>query len=303
MVEQRLVLRAAKLANNNGCLANSWWAVVGCVACRRRTQAERVEAVAVEVCFDNGAGARVDVFGHAVEVEFPDEFVCPSVVGDVEDFRLPASGIANRGALVAWGSEVVFPSRQRGQVLPVLHAGPNNKDVGVCGVDGVGAGGHVADECLPVVVEVGFVPGLAKLVAQRHADDVGVRLGPFGDIGEAAAPVCSVEVEVVEPSVSVDVGAAPLSFSDVDVWADEDALGSRNASNIAPNLKPRGLAGPPRVLLDNFLGHFGAVDISKCMDHSNFKRYIFSITIVDLVDHFDGVAHADIVEAHAADVV
>jgi len=303
VVEQRLVLRPSELADNYRRLAHGLGTIASDVARRWRIDAHGVESVAEEIRLDDVAGARVDVLGHAVEVDFPDEFVGPGMIGEIEDLGFAAGGIADRGALVARGGEVVFARGERGQVLPVLHARPDDEHVGVGGVDGVGACGHVAYERLPVVVQIGNVPRFAQLVAKGHADDVGVVLRPFGDVGEAAAPVGGVEIEVIEPGVAVDVGAAPLRFSDVDVGADKDTLGRSNASDVAPDLEACGLGSPAGVLLDDFVGDFGAIYVAKGVNHGDFKRHVFAVAIVDLVDHFNGVAHANVIEAHARNVV
>lgn len=277
--------------------------VVGDVACGWWVYAERVEAVAVEACFDNVAGARVDVFRHAVEMNLPDEFVGPSVRGEVEVLGLAASGVADRSALVAWRCEEILAGDEGGEILAVLHARPDDEDVGIGLMDGVCAGCHVADKCVPVVVEVGPVVGFAQLVAEGHADDVGVVRGPFGDVGKAAPPVGCVEVVVVEPGVAIGVGAAPLCLSNVHVRADKDAFGSGNASDIAPDLEASGLRSPTWVFLNDLVGDFSTVDVSKGIDHGDLERHIFAVAIVDLVDHLDGVAHADVIPANALDVI
>ena len=81
VVQQRRVLRRAKLGENHRRLAHRLGAVLGDVACRGGRHAEGVEAGLVELGFDDGAVARVEVLRHAVEVEFVDDVVAPGVGG------------------------------------------------------------------------------------------------------------------------------------------------------------------------------------------------------------------------------
>lgn len=77
-------------------------------------------------------------------MEFPDDLVAPRVRSEVENQRVPAPGVSDRGALVARGREQIRPRGQGRQVLVVLHAAPGDQEVRVRGVDGVRAGAHVA---------------------------------------------------------------------------------------------------------------------------------------------------------------
>lgn len=114
--------------------------------------AEGVEPVAVEGGFDGGARARVQVLAHRVQVQLPDDLVGPRMVVEREVYRGAAGGVADRSAFVARGREQVRAGGEGRQVLVVLHSREGDEQVRVGGVDGVGAGAHVADKCLPVVV-------------------------------------------------------------------------------------------------------------------------------------------------------
>lgn len=85
VAEQRLVLRGAEFGQDDGRLAHGRGAVLRDVARGGRGEAEGVEAGLVELGFDEGAGARVEVLRHGVEVEFVDYLLGPGVRGKVED--------------------------------------------------------------------------------------------------------------------------------------------------------------------------------------------------------------------------
>jgi hypothetical protein len=70
--------------------------------------------------------------------------------------------------------------------------------------------------------------------------------------------VCGVEVDVVEPGVAVCVGAAPLCFSHVDVWGDEDAFCGGEGGDVGPDFETGRLGCPVGVFGDDFVGDFGA---------------------------------------------
>lgn len=264
--------------------------------------AERVEPVAVQVRLDDVAVARVLVLGHVVHVQLPDELVAPGVGVEVKHLRLPPAGVPDGGAAVAGRREQV-PSRREGrQVLVVLHAGPGDEQVRVGGVDGVGAGRHVADQRLPVVVEVGAVPRLAELVAQRQAQDVGVGLGPAGDVRQPALPVLDVKVHVAEPGVAVNVAAAPLGLVDVHVRDGVDAALGGGVEDVAPELEARRLRRPARVVLEDLVRDARAVGVAQ-RGERNLQRHVLAVALVDLVHHLRCVAEADHVEAHAGDAV
>jgi hypothetical protein len=264
VVENGLVLRGAELGEDDGRLAHSGLACTP-RCCRRRVGAggrcidsQSVEAVAVQRLADHGARPRVDVLAHLVQVQFPDELVGPGMRVDVEDEGCAACAVADRSALVAGRCPEIRARRQRRQVLAVLHAGPQDQDVGVRGVDGVGAGGHVADERRPGVLRVGCVVRVAQFVAERHAGDVGVLGGPFGYVREAALPGCGGELHVVEPGVAVGVRAAPLRFACVDVGADEYAFCGGEACDVGPDFEACCLCCPAGIASDDFVGDFCA---------------------------------------------
>lgn len=66
-----------------------------------RIDAEGVEAVAVELRLDDRAVVGVEVLGHAVEVEFVDDFVGPGVSLEVENDGFTTVTVANGVAFVA----------------------------------------------------------------------------------------------------------------------------------------------------------------------------------------------------------
>ena len=80
---------------------------------------------------------------------------------------------------------------------------------------------------------------------------------------------------------------APLGFGDVDIGVHDDVLGSCCGGDSIPDLKPGGVLGPARVLLNDLFGYASAVGVAQGIDHGNFKWNIHALTVVDLVDHFD----------------
>lgn len=197
-VVERGVLGVAELGEDDGREARRLGAVPRDVARRRRVDAQRVEPVPVQRRLAGLARRRVHVLAHRVQVQLPDHLVGPGVVGEVEAQRVAAQRVPRRRALVARGRQQVLARRQRRQVLVVLHPRPRDEQVRVRGVDDVGRRRQVARQRRPVVDQVGAVPGLAQLVAQRHGHDVAVVLGPVRDVREAPVPVVDVEVDVAE---------------------------------------------------------------------------------------------------------
>lgn len=296
-------------------------AVVGDVARGGRVDAQRVEAVAVQPGLDNGAVARVQVIGHGVQVQLPDDLVGERVAVEVKVDGVTAEGVADGVALVARGRQDILARRQGREVFVELHARPGDEQVGVGVVDGGGGAAHVANHGVPVVVQVRHVPRGAQLVAQRHGDDVGVVLGPVGDVGQAALPVGRVEVVVVEPAAAVVVRAAPLRLAHVHVRVDENALFQCLVGNAGPDLEARRLGRPPGVVGHDVVGHLGSVFVAQRQNHGYFQRDVGAVSLVDIVNHLNGIApvavlvsgyvrvssqfclHANEVEANALDVV
>lgn len=169
-------------------------------------------------------------------------------------------------------------------------------------MDGVCASAHISDECLPVIVQVRPVPALAQFVAQGHGHDIVVALGPICDVGESAQPIRRVEIQVVEPRVAIYVAATPLRLTDVHVWVDEDSLRAGNFRDVRPNLETGRRAGPGWVLFYDCICDFRAVLVAESHYHGDFERHVFAASIVDLVDHFDRITHADKIEANTGDI-
>lgn len=142
----------------------------------------------------------------------------------------PVVGVELEHGLVRPGAGVERRGLQVAQVRGGGDAAEDDQQVRVAGVDGLRPLRHQAVP-VRVVVRVLGSDG-AQLVAQRHADDVGVRGGEGGHGGEAGEPVGCVEpLRVgggvargrVPPAVAVGAVAAPLGFGDVVV--EDDAYG------------------------------------------------------------------------------
>lgn len=267
VIVQGRVLGVSKLGKDDGCEALGGRAVVGDVAGGRGVNAQGVEAVAVEAGLDDRAVARVEIVGHGVQVQLPDNLVGKGVAVEVKVDGVAAEGIADGVALVARGREDVLLGGQGREVLVELHAGPGDEEIWVGVVDGGGGAAHVAHQGVPVIVQVRYVPRGAQLVAQRHGDDVGVVLGPVGHVREAALPVGRVEVVVVEPAAAVVVRAAPLRLADVHVGVDKDALFQSDLGNVGPDLEARRLGSPTWVVGHDIVGHLCSVLVAKRHDH------------------------------------
>jgi hypothetical protein len=168
VVQESHILRPAELGHDDRHLAHGVGAVVDDVAGCGLFDAEGVEAVAVQLRFDDGTVVCVLVFGHGVHVQFVEDFVGPGVRVEVEDFWFQAVAVADGVTLVARRDVQVQARGYGGEVLVELHSGPGDEDVWVYFVDGVGGRGVVADEVGPVVAEGGVVERAAELVAQGH---------------------------------------------------------------------------------------------------------------------------------------
>jgi hypothetical protein len=125
---------------------------------------------------------------------------------------------------------------------------------------------------------------------------------PVGNVGEATALVRCVELQIVEPSGTVSMRAAPLRFTGMDIWGDEDAFRSSDTSNITLNFESGRLSCPARILFDDLVSDFRAVHVSESIDECYLERCINAIAVVYLVDHPDNIAHADVVEANTCDI-
>lgn len=203
VIEQGRVLRPAELGHDNRHLAHGIGTVVDDVASFGLVDAEGIEAIAVQLSFDDVAVTRVLVLGHGVHVQFVEDLVRPRVLVKVEDDGVQAIAVADGIALVARCDVQVQARSHGGEVLVELHAGPGDEDVRVHFVDGVCSGGVVADEVGPVVAELSIIEGAAEFVAEGHRDDVGVTFGPVCDVAKTSVPVLDVEFEVAEPGVAV----------------------------------------------------------------------------------------------------
>lgn len=156
------------------------------IARRWPGHAERVEAVAVQLRFDDWAGAGVEVLGHAVQVQLVEDFVGPWVRGEVEDDGIPPPAVGGDVAFVArlgeevragcavvsfmlaWSMTVVLGYGgflQSREIFIKLQTTPRHQDVFVGLVDGVSRFRVVANHCCPGIVQIGNVPRLPQLVA------------------------------------------------------------------------------------------------------------------------------------------
>jgi hypothetical protein len=168
VVQKRRILRPAELRHDDRHSAHSIGAVVDDIAGCGLVDAEGVEAVAVQLRFDDGAVVRVLVLRHGIHVQFVEDLVGPGVRIKIENFRFQAVAVADGVALVARRDVQVQTRGYGGEVLVELHTGPGDKDIWIHFVDGVCGGGVVADEVGPVVAEGGVVEGAAEFVAQGH---------------------------------------------------------------------------------------------------------------------------------------
>lgn len=105
-------MSTAKLAQDDGCLADSLRAVTRDIAGGWCVDTQGIETVAIKVCLDDVAGASVDILAHAVKMKFPNELVGPWMVIEVEIHWLPPCRISDRCALVARGGENVLATSQ-----------------------------------------------------------------------------------------------------------------------------------------------------------------------------------------------
>lgn len=86
-------------------------------------------------------------------------------------------------------------------------------------------------------------------------------LGPVCNVRNAAAPVRGVEMNIVEPCVSVNVRAAPLGFAYVYVGRDEYAFRGSEIRDVRPDLETRSLRRPTGVLCNDLVCDFGAGNV------------------------------------------
>jgi hypothetical protein len=80
-----------------------------------------------------------------------------------------------------------------------------------------------------------------------------------------------------------------LSLGDVDVGMHDDVLGGCRLGDIVPDLESRGILCPARVLFDDLLGHASTIGVSQGIDHGDFERDVLALTVVNLVNHLDGI--------------
>lgn len=83
-------------------MSDSFSAVSSHIASWRRIDTQGVDPVAVELSLNDGAVARVEILGHAVEMQFVNNLVSPRMSGQVENDGFAAVAITNGVALVAW---------------------------------------------------------------------------------------------------------------------------------------------------------------------------------------------------------
>lgn len=71
------------------------------------------------------------------------------------------------------------------------------------------------------------------------------------------------------------------------IRVDEDVLGRSGFGNVIPDLETSTVLRPTGVLLNDLLGHLGAIGVAESIDHANFERDVQAITLVYLIDHLD----------------
>ena len=80
-----------------------------------------------------------------------------------------------------------------------------------------------------------------------------------------------------------------MRLGDVDIGVHDDVLGGCGLGDIVPDLETGSVLCPARVLFDNLLGYASTIGVAQGVDHGDFERNIFALTIVNLVNHFDRI--------------
>lgn len=75
----------------------------------------------------------------------------------------------------------------------------------------------------------------------------------------------------------------------MDVGVDHDVLGGGCLGDIVPDLETSCVLGPAGVLFDDLLGNASAIGVAQGVDHGDFERNVFTLTFVNLVNHFDRI--------------